>query len=259
MNLTVLAIAGAVVAGGIGLGILFRDEIPGYRHEVAQISKGVASDKDYFWVTDDKKITRYDKSWNVVSSHSISGGGVVPSDMDVGGGNIYVADKDTEEPHVNVYDGDTVELKRKILIDRSSGQEDCSGVAIDEAAGLIWLASASSGESGKYLYAYGADDDAYRGKVRLEPAPSNIVGLACNGGRIYMSADDGADGAPDNIYSANPVLGEESAAVTHELKTDGVQKIGELGGITFDNEKVVFLNNDTTGGIGAVYIYDIKK
>ena len=88
--------------------------------------------------------------------------------MDGVGKNIQVA----------VYDGDTLELKRVFPFRADTGQGECSGIAVDPDAGIVYMCSWIDDPSSRFLYLYDLDSGDFKGKLEMQPAPKWIQGTA---------------------------------------------------------------------------------
>ena len=153
--------------------------------------------------------------------------------MDGVGSNIQVA----------VYDGDTLELKRVFPFRADTGQLECSGIAVDPDSGTVYMCSWIDDESSAYLYMYDLDSGAYKGKLRMDPVPKWIQGVAYFDGSLYVTCDDGDadEDAPDHMYRIT--LNEDCTAgsVTLEKTFDDVTRQGEIEGLSFDRSRGQFL------------------
>ncbi len=164
-------------------------------------------------------------------------------DIDVCNGGLYAGveyfmDGEASNIRIAVYDAQTLEFVRSFPFDAQSGQTECSGIAVDPDAGLIWMCSWSDGESGRYLYRYALETGEYLGRLHLQPSPQWIQGIAYGNGCLYLTADDGtADlGEPDHIYRCRVDTDSTGANVTLERTLDDVRLQGEIEGLTFDRE-----------------------
>ena len=157
--------------------------------------------------------------------------------MDGVGKNIQIA----------VYDADTLKLKRTFPFEESSGQLECSGIAIDTDKKIVWMCSWVGEESGRYLYKYDLATGKYLGKVHMQMPPQWIQGIAYYKGSIYITADDGTadDKEPDHLYRTQIKDGDTSCIVTLERTFDDVTLQGEIEGLTFDrrNNSLLLLYN----------------
>ena len=148
-------------------------------------------------------------------------------------------DGEADNIQIAVYNAETFALEKSILFDESSGQTECSGIAVDPDSGSIWLTSWAGDESGRYLYRYDLESGEYKGKVHLQCPPQWLQGIAYYDGYLYMTADDGtADlGEPDHVYRTKIEEGATSATVVLERTLDDVTLQGEIEGISFDKSK----------------------
>lgn len=153
--------------------------------------------------------------------------------MDGEGKNIQVA----------VYDGDTLTLKRVFSFRADTGQLECSGIAVDPDSRTVYMTSWIDDESSEYLYMYDLDTGDYKGKMRLQPGPKWMQGVAYYDGSLYVTSDDGdADAdAPDHMYRVDIAEGGETGLVQLEKTFDDVTRQGEIEGLTFDRTRGQFL------------------
>lgn len=100
--------------------------------------------------------------------------------MDGEGKNIQVA----------VYDGDTLKLKRIFPFRSDTGQIECSGIAVDPDSRTVYMTSWVDDESSRHLYMYDLDTGDYRGKLKMQPSPKWLQGIAYLDGSLYVTSDD---------------------------------------------------------------------
>ena len=153
--------------------------------------------------------------------------------MDGEGKNIQVA----------VYDGDTLELKKVFPFRPDTGQLECSGIAVDPDSSTVYLSSWIDDESSSFLYMYDLDTGDFKGKLKMEPDPKWIQGVACYDGNLFVTCDDGdADNdAPDHMYRINISDERKTGTVALEKTFDDVKRQGEIEGLTFDKLRESFL------------------
>lgn len=250
--------------------------------------QGVCYENGYYWVSGSKSLAKYDKDWNLVSENKEPFEGYEIEvnhigDIDVYNNELYIGaeyfmDGVGTNIQIAVYDGDTLKLKRTFPFESSSGQLECSGIAVDPDSRTVWMCSWVGEESGKYLYKYDLDTGAYLGKVEMKAPPKWLQGIAYYEGSFYLSSDDGdADNdEPDHIYKTT-ILDDATECVLYEEKAfDDVIRQGEIEGLTFDKEKQQLLLLYNRGAriilgmpsgfyegydheISEVFIYDIKN
>jgi hypothetical protein len=97
-------------------------------------------------------------------------------DIDVYRNDLYLGvenflDGEGKNIQVAVYDGDTLELKRVFPFRADTGQLECSGIAVDPDAEVVYLCSWIDDESSEYLYRYDLNTGDYLGALHLDPAP----------------------------------------------------------------------------------------
>jgi hypothetical protein len=109
------------------------------------------------------------------------------------------------------------------------------------------MCSWAKDEGGKYLYRYSLSTGEYMQKVLMNPAPQLIQGISCHDGWLYITSDDGdADkDEPDHVYKCNIDLSKSEYVVETAKVVDGIQKQGEIEGISFDanNGKMLICYN----------------
>ncbi len=210
--------------------------------------QGVACEGDYYYVSGSTTLTKYDKDWNVVATntHPFDEGYALEvnhiGDIDVFQNELYCGvelflDGVASNIQIAVYDCETLKLKRTFNFEPSSGQTECSGIAVNGDEGRVWMCAWPDEDTGHYLYQYDLKTGAYIGKAALSPALKWIQGVAYHEGAYYLTADDGdADlDECDHVYKA--VWNEErtSFIVTEEKALDDVVRQGEIEGLTFDD------------------------
>ena len=261
--------------------------LSGY-HEVDG-RQGIACEGDYYYVSGSTTLTKYDKDWNVVATntHPFDEGYALAvnhiGDIDVFHGELYCGvelflDGVASNIQIAVYDCETLKLKRTFNFEPSSGQTECSGIAVNGDEGHVWMCAWPDEDTGHYLYQYDLATGAYIGKAELSPSLKWIQGVAYHEGAYYLTADDGdADlDECDHVYKA--VWNEERTAfiVTEEKALDDVLRQGEIEGLTFDDSRgqmLVLYNRGARIILGMpsgfypgydheiheVFTYDIKR
>lgn len=248
--------------------------------------QGVCAEGDYFWVSGSATLAKYDKDWNLIALNDTPFEGYEIEvnhigDIDVYNNELYIGaeyfmDGVGTNIQIAVYDADTLKLKRTFPFEESSGQLECSGIAIDTDKKIVWMCSWVGEESGRYLYKYDLETGSYLGKVHMQMPPQWIQGIAYYKGSIYMTADDGTadDKEPDHLYRTTIKDGDTACIVTLERTFDDVILQGEIEGLTFDrkNGRLLLLYNrgarivlgmpqgfydDYDHEISEVFLYDI--
>ena len=218
-------------------------------HEVAG-RQGVAAEGEFYWVSGSTTLTKYDKDWNLLAENNdpFSEGYENEvnhiGDIDVYRNEVYCGvelflDGAAKNIQIAVYDGDSLKLKRSFNFEPNSGHTEVSGIAVDPENNSVWMCSWANGETGgDYLYRYDLTSGEYLGKVRMDPAPQRIQGVACHDGYFYVTADDGeADkDEPDAIWRGKIVPDAETVEMAVERRLDDVTRQGEIEGLTFDTE-----------------------
>lgn len=208
--------------------------------------QGIACGDECYYVSGSTTLSKYDSEWNKVSEAEDPFKGFENEvnhigDIDYYDGKIYAGveyfmDGESENIQIAVYNAETFELEESIAFDETSGQTECSGIAVDPDSNSIWLTSWAGDESGRYLYRYDLENGSYKGKVHLQCPPQWLQGIAYYNGCLYMTADDGtADlGEPDHVYKTRIADGSTTATVVLERTLDDVTLQGEIEGISFD-------------------------
>ena len=256
-------------------------------HQVAG-RQGVCTEDGYYWVSGSTTLTKYDSNWNVVSENDKPFEGYTLEvnhigDIDVYNNELYLGveyfmDGEGKNIQVAVYDGDTLKLKRVFPFRADTGQLECSGIAVDADSRTVYMTSWIDDESSEYLYMYDLDTGDYKGKLKMEPSPKWLQGIAYFEGNLYVTSDDGdADSdEPDNMYRIDVSEKNDSGEVVLERAFDDVTRQGEIEGLTFDPEKRQFLLLYNRGAkiiagmpsgfyegyteeIHEVFVYDLKE
>lgn len=217
--------------------------------------QGVAYENGTLWVSGSTTLSRYDANGKLLATndtpfdegyeHEVNHIG----DIDVWQGEVYAGvelflDGEATNIQIAIYDGQTLELKRTIPFEPESGQDECSGIAVDSDSGSVWMCSWTA--TGRYLYRYDLESGKYLGKVQLHASPQWIQGVACFDGSLYLTADDGdADlDEPDHVYRVTIGQDATHATVALERTLDDVTKQGEIEGLTFtDDGRMLVLYN----------------
>ena len=229
-----------------------------YKYELADVHpvsgrQGVCTEDGYYWISGSGTLAKYDSSWNITAENTepFEGYTLVVNhigDIDVYNNELYLGveyfmDGEGKNIQVAVYDGDTLKLKRVFPFRSDTGQLECSGIAADPDSGTVYMTSWIDDKSSEYLYMYDLDTGNYRGKMKMEPAPKWIQGIACFEGNLYVTCDDGdADqNAPDHMYRIDISEDRETGTVIPEKAFDDVTRQGEIEGLTFDKVRRQFL------------------
>lgn len=231
---------------------------PVYKYELADVHpvsgrQGVCTEDGYYWISGSGTLAKYDSSWNITAENTEPFEGYTLEvnhigDIDVYNNELYLGveyfmDGEGKNIQVAVYDGDTLKLKRVFPFRSDTGQLECSGIAADPDSGTVYMTSWIDDKSSEYLYMYDLDTGNYRGKMKMEPAPKWIQGIACFEGNLYVTCDDGdADqNAPDHMYRIDISEDRETGTVIPEKAFDDVIRQGEIEGLTFDKVRRQFL------------------
>jgi hypothetical protein len=229
-----------------------------YKYELADVHpvsgrQGVCTEDGYYWISGSGTLAKYDSSWNITAENTEPFEGYTLEvnhigDIDVYNNELYLGveyfmDGEGKNIQVAVYDGDTLKLKRVFPFRSDTGQLECSGIAADPDSGTVYMTSWIDDKSSEYLYMYDLDTGNYRGKMKMQPAPKWIQGIACFEGNLYVTCDDGdADqNAPDHMYRIDISEDWETGTVIPEKAFDDVVRQGEIEGLTFDKVRNQFL------------------
>ena len=212
--------------------------------------QGIALEGDYYYVSGSTELICYDKDWNIVADNQdpFSEGYTAEvnhiGDIDVYNGEVYCGvekflDGEASNIQIAIYDAETLKLKRTFPFDESSGQTECSGIAVNPDNETVWMCSWADGESGRYLYEYDLNSGEYLRKVHMHAVPQWIQGVTYYDGLYYVTADDGdADyDEPDHVYRLDIEDDRTEVTTVEELTLDDVIRQGEIEGLTFDAEK----------------------
>ena len=245
--------------------------------------QGICVEEDTYWVSGSTTLTKYDKDWNVIAQNDDPFKGYELEvnhigDIDVYNNELYLGveyfmDGEGKNIQVAVYDGDTLELKRVFPFSPDTGQLECSGIAVDPDSRTVYMTSWIDDESSSYLYKYDLDTGDFKGKLKMDPVPEWLQGIAYHDGYLYVTADDGIadDDAPDHLYRIDP----DTGSIVLEKTFDDVIKQGEIEGLNYDTKRNQFLllynrgarivlgmpkgfYDGYTEEIHEVFIYDLK-
>ena len=223
--------------------------------DVHQVSgrQGVCTEKGNYWVSGSAALTKYDSSWKLAAENTEPFEGYSLEvnhigDIDVYNNELYLGveyfmDGESKNIQVAVYDGDTLKLKRVFPFRPDTGQQECSGIAVDPDSRTVYMTSWIDDESSEYLYMYDLDTEEFKGKLKLDPAPKWLQGVAYYDGSLYVTSDDGdADrDAPDHMYRVEVSDDKKTGTVSMEKEFDDVTRQGEIEGLTFDEDKMQLL------------------
>ena len=148
--------------------------------------QGVACDGKYIYVSDSKKLFKYDMNGKLLRQNDNPFEGyAIPSnhigDIDVYNGELYISaenfmDGVGKDIQIAVHDADTLKFKRTFKFEPKSGQLEVSGITVDPVKGTVWMCSWVVEESGRYLYEYDLDGKYLR-KVHLQPVLQWVQGV----------------------------------------------------------------------------------
>ena len=231
-----------------------RETRPSIKYEQVDVHpvagrQGVCADHDNYWVSGSGTLSKYDRDWNLVAENTDPFEGYELEvnhigDIDVYDNELYLGveyfmDGEGKNIQVAVYDADTLKLKRVFPFRQDTGQLECSGIAVDPDSRTVYMTSWIDDESSEYLYMYDLDTGDYKGKLKLDPAPKWLQGVAYYNGSLYLTSDDGDadENAPDHMYRVDISEDKETGRVTEEKAFDDVLRQGEIEGLTFDKKR----------------------
>lgn len=231
---------------------------PLFNYELAEVHpvggrQGVCAEGENYWVSGSGTLEKYDSNWNLVAQNTEPFKGYSLEvnhigDIDVHNNELYLGveyfmDGEGKNIQIAVYDGDTLKIKRIFPFRADTGQLECSGIAVDPDSGTVYMTSWIDDESSAYLYMYDLDTGDYEGKLKMQPTPKWIQGVAYHEGNLYVTCDDGDadDDAPDHMYRIDVSDNKETGHVTLEKTFDDVTKQGEIEGLNFDDRRGQFL------------------
>lgn len=247
------------------------DQLPRYEYTLVDTfevkgRQGITTDGDFYYVSGSKALYKYDKTGNLLlANENPFEGYAIPAnhigDIDVFNGEIFVSaenfmDGVGKDIQIAIHDADTLKLKRTFKFEPNSGQEECSGIAVDRDKRTVWMCSWVGEESGRYLYEYSLDTGAYLRKVHLQPVPQWVQGVYYYKGSLYLTADDGtADlDEPDHLYRVD-ITDKTYANVVLEKTFTEVKRQGEIEGLAVDpktGELLVHFNRGSRIVLGMV-------
>lgn len=214
-------------------------------HSVAG-RQGICTERGVYWVSGSGTLEKYDSRWELVAENTEPFEGYSLEvnhigDIDVYNNELYLGveyfmDGEGKSIQVAVYDGDTLKLKRVFPFRADTGQLECSGIAVDSDSRTVYMTSWIDDESSEYLYRYDLDTGDYKGKLKLQPSPKWLQGIAYLNGSLYVTSDDGDadEHAPDHMYRVEISEDQGIGRVTLEKTFDDVIRQGEIEGLTFD-------------------------
>ena len=124
--------------------------------------QGVCVENGSYWVSGSKTLAKYDSNWDLISVNDdpFKGYDIEVNhigDIDVYNNELYIGaeyfmDGVGTNIQIAVYDGDTLELKRTFPFEESSGQLECSGIAVTKQGEIEGLSFDRA--NGKLLLLY---------------------------------------------------------------------------------------------------------
>ena len=211
--------------------------------------QGICTEGGCYWVSGSGTLTKYDSSWNLLAENTEPFEGYILEvnhigDIDVYNNELYLGveyfmDGVGKNIQVAVYDGDTLKLKRVFPFRTDTGQLECSGIAVDADSRTVYMTSWIDDSSSEYLYMYDLDTGEFKGKLKMDPIPQWLQGIAYYDGSLYITSDDGNadDDEPDHMYRIDVSKDNKTGEVILEKTFDDVTKQGEIEGLTFDEDR----------------------
>ena len=224
---------------------------PVFKYELAEVHpvagrQGICTEGEYYWVSGSGTLAKYDSSWNLIAENTDPFQGYTLEvnhigDIDVYNNELYLGveyfmDGEGKNIQVAVYDGDTLKLKRTFPFRSDTGQMECSGIAVDADSRTVYMTSWIDDKSSEYLYMYDLDTGDYKGKLKMQPGPKWLQGIAYYDGSLYVTSEDGDadENAPDHLYRVDVSKNKQTGTVRQEKAFDDVTRQGEIEGLTFD-------------------------
>ena len=224
---------------------------PVFKYELAEVHpvagrQGICTEGEYYWVSGSGTLAKYDSSWNLIAENTDPFQGYTLEvnhigDIDVYNNELYLGveyfmDGEGKNIQVAVYDGDTLKLKRVFPFRSDTGQMECSGIAVDADSRTVYMTSWIDDKSSEYLYMYDLDTGDYKGKLKMQPGPKWLQGIAYYDRSLYVTSDDGDadENAPDHLYRVDVSKNKQTGIVSQEKAFDDVTRQGEIEGLTFD-------------------------
>lgn len=252
----------------------YSDQLPKYEYTLVNTfevkgRQGITTDGEFYYVSGSKALYKYDKNGNLLlaNENPFEGYAIAANhigDIDVFNGEIFVSaeyfmDGVGKDIQIAIHDAATLKLKRTFKFEAASGQEECSGIAVDRDKRTVWICSWVGEESGRYLYEYSLDTGAYLRKVHVQPVPQWVQGVYYYNGALYLTADDGtADlNEPDHLYRVD-ITDKSYAKVVLEKSFTEVKRQGEIEGLAVDpktGELLVHFNRGSRIVLGMVKGY----
>jgi len=207
--------------------------------------QGVATDSEGYLVSGNTTLYRYSKSGELLVKNESALNDLEQAanhigDISVYNGEIFAGiewfeDGQGKNIQIAVYDARSLNYKRSIPWEPASGQVEVRGVAIDPDNNSIWL---SDWVNGRYLYRYDLQTGAYITRLHLRAPPQWQQGVAWRDGLLYLTADDGdaEEQEVDNLWRVLAETRDTAAYVTNEHVFDKFRRVGEIEGITFDEQ-----------------------
>lgn len=211
--------------------------------------QGICTEGGYYWVSGSGTLTKYDSNWNLLVENTEPFEGYTLEvnhigDIDVYNNELYLGveyfmDGEGKNIQVAVYDGDTLKLKRVFPFQIDTGQLECSGIAVDADSRTVYMTSWINDKSSEYLYMYDLDTEEFKGKLKMNPIPKWLQGIAYYDGSLYITSDDGDadDSEPDHMYRIDVSEDNKTGKVILEKTFDDVTKQGEIEGLTFNEDR----------------------
>jgi len=205
--------------------------------------QGIATDGEQYFVSGSKALYVYSKQGVLLKANEDPFAELEKpanhfGDISEHNGELYTGiewfeDGRGKDIQIAVYDAATLSFRRSFPWNPASGQVEVSALAVDVPNGLVWM---TDWVNGNYVYRYNLADGQYAGKLHLRPVPQWQQGIACYGGSLYITADDGDadDMEADNLWRVSADPQGIAAYVQHELAFDQLRDLGEIEGIDFD-------------------------
>jgi hypothetical protein len=214
--------------------------------------QGIAGLDDGFVASGTTSLQRLDRDGRVVVRNDAPFEPWLPAgnhlgDIDVHAGRVYApAERFSagrgQDMHVALYDAASLTFQSAWPLDPRSGQREVAAVAVEASRARFWLADWSDG---RFLYLYSLEDGSWLGRLALEPALTQVQGLALWGERLLVAADDGDSDIqqPDRVWVVDV---DEAAAKGQARPLFDLREAvfaGEIEGLALSGQQVVVLHD----------------
>ena len=235
--------------------------------------QGIAMDNAFFYVSDNNKLIKYDKNWNLIKeidnvsdyftqvdgTHHIG-------DIEVYDNLIFTVGENFSGSvgtaiELGIFNTDLQWVLTRNIYPEAHGIQEVSGITLDVNKKIMWISSWCDGDSGQYLYAYSYPNFSFIRKIKTNPWVQKIQGIKFYKDFIFASCDDnnpwsGDHVEKDHLYRINLKTGK--ACLEHTFNEFSDNK--ETEGLTIDTKTGYFLIMQNINGNGILnYFKTIKN